>query len=150
SKDVGGGNLQSPAARLARLLKPYGVKPATIKVPAGSTAKGYHRADFEGAWERYLPPLSPIPCTVVTAVTAVTSRGENRVTTCPKVTTKLVTSEDAVTGFSQGRLRELRQLRPGGDEGREGGRKGLSAASQPCGDGRAGRLVQRPGMGQAR
>jgi hypothetical protein len=39
---------------LARRLKDYGVKPATIRVALG-TAKGYRRSDFFDAWSRYLP-----------------------------------------------------------------------------------------------
>jgi hypothetical protein len=46
---------------LARLLKPYGVRPRTVKLPDGSTAKGYHRdGALEEAFARYLPP-TPLP-----------------------------------------------------------------------------------------
>ena len=38
---------------LARLLRPYGIRPKTIRVANGSTAKGYHRSQFEDAWRRY-------------------------------------------------------------------------------------------------
>ena len=59
---------------LAKLLKPYGVRSRTMKLPGGGTAKGY-RADGEGgfsdAWKRYLPAS---PDSAVTTVTAVTSQ----------------------------------------------------------------------------
>ena len=59
---------QTAASRLARMLKEYKIKPRTIKITDQTTAKGYQRADFEKAWERYLPPSGE----AVTAVTAVT------------------------------------------------------------------------------
>ncbi len=40
---------------LARLLKPYEVKPRTVRI-GPDTAKGYHAADLADAWARYLPP----------------------------------------------------------------------------------------------
>lgn len=40
---------------LAKLLKPYGVKSSTIRMPDGSTPKGYKQADFFDPWKRYLP-----------------------------------------------------------------------------------------------
>jgi len=40
---------------LAGLLKSFQVRPATIWLPRGRTAKGYKREDFEDAWTRYLP-----------------------------------------------------------------------------------------------
>lgn len=42
--------------RLARLLKPIGVRPRDLRFPEG-TFKGYERADFEDAWARYLTPV---------------------------------------------------------------------------------------------
>jgi Protein of unknown function (DUF3631) len=39
--------------RLARLLRPFKVRPATIRSGEG-TEKGYHRVAFEDAWKRYL------------------------------------------------------------------------------------------------
>ena len=41
------------AFRLSRLLRPYGVRPRDIRFDQG-VQKGYLRADFEDAWERYL------------------------------------------------------------------------------------------------
>jgi Protein of unknown function (DUF3631) len=44
--------------RLAKLLKPYGIKSRTIQVEHGekATAKGFLREQFDGAWNRYLAP----------------------------------------------------------------------------------------------
>lgn len=43
------------AHQLARLLRPYGVRPKTVWI-AGVSAKGYRRAGLQDAWERYLAP----------------------------------------------------------------------------------------------
>jgi len=45
-------------SKLARLLKPLGVYPGTIRTEAtgAGTAKGYYRTRFEDAFTRYLPP----------------------------------------------------------------------------------------------
>lgn len=43
------------ARTLARLLKPYGAKPGTVRIGPG-TAKGYYAADLADAWDRYLSP----------------------------------------------------------------------------------------------
>ncbi len=41
---------------LARLLRPFGIRPGTVRVGEGdNTAKGYKREDFEDTWDRYLP-----------------------------------------------------------------------------------------------
>lgn len=49
------------ARGLARHLKPYGIKPDSIKLDGG-TLKGYRRDDFRDAWTRYLPPSdTPTP-----------------------------------------------------------------------------------------
>lgn len=45
-------------AGLARLLKPFGVRPRTIRTDGG-TLKGYHREDLEEAWNRYIPLSEP-------------------------------------------------------------------------------------------
>ena len=46
--------------QLAKLLCRFKVSPRTIKLPDGTTAKGYHREMFNEAFERYLPK-SPFP-----------------------------------------------------------------------------------------
>lgn len=48
------------ARGLARRLKPYGAKPAQVRILA-STMKGYRREGLHDAWERYLSP-SPQNC----------------------------------------------------------------------------------------
>jgi len=50
---------------LAKLLKPFGIKSDTIRIPAGPV-KGYMREWFEDAWSRY---LSYTPSPDVTSVT---------------------------------------------------------------------------------
>jgi hypothetical protein len=42
------------ARGLARLLRPYDIRPGTIRLPNGSTPKGYKRDSFLDAWARYL------------------------------------------------------------------------------------------------
>jgi hypothetical protein len=46
-------NTRGPAAKLARLLKPYGIRARRIRLPDDTTLRGYLRQDFEEAWERY-------------------------------------------------------------------------------------------------
>jgi hypothetical protein len=41
--------------RLARLLNPFGIASGSIRLPDGSTPKGYYRAAFRDAWSRFLP-----------------------------------------------------------------------------------------------
>jgi len=50
--------VQGPATKLASLLKPFGVIPKSIRID-GHTAKGYERAAFADAWERYVAPAAP-------------------------------------------------------------------------------------------
>ena len=52
-------NTRGPAARLARLLKPFDIIPGTIREEDGSTPKGYKLALFEDAFSRYLPEKTP-------------------------------------------------------------------------------------------
>ncbi|HVR10578.1 MAG TPA: DUF3631 domain-containing protein [Thermoanaerobaculia bacterium] len=46
------------AVQLARLLKPFGVRPGTLREGA-TTGKGYQLGDFADAFTRYLPPSEP-------------------------------------------------------------------------------------------
>jgi hypothetical protein len=57
--DLRNGNTRGPAARLARLLKPYSIEPRVIRFADGTTPRGYLREDFEDAWKRYCPPKTP-------------------------------------------------------------------------------------------
>lgn len=40
---------------LATILRPFGPAPRQVRVDGGATGKGYLRAEFEGAFSRYLP-----------------------------------------------------------------------------------------------
>lgn len=44
--------------QLATLLRPYGIRPGTVR-QGNATAKGYYREAFDDAWARYLPPSPP-------------------------------------------------------------------------------------------
>ncbi len=44
--------------RLAQLLAPFGIRPQTLRIGT-VTAKGYQRAQFDDAFDRYLPPKRP-------------------------------------------------------------------------------------------
>ena len=46
---------------LARLLRPYGIRPRTIRLDDARTPKGYLRDQFNAAWERWLPHPPPGP-----------------------------------------------------------------------------------------
>jgi putative DNA primase/helicase len=60
--DLKNENTRGPAARLARLLKPYGIKGRGIRLPDSTTPRGYMREDFEEAWKRYCPPKPSSGC----------------------------------------------------------------------------------------
>jgi hypothetical protein len=45
------------ARGLASRLRKYDVKPQTVRLDAGHTAKGYRREDLADTWSRYLSPL---------------------------------------------------------------------------------------------
>ena len=83
---------RAAAADLARKLRAFPksdgkpIKPRVIKLPDGTTARGYHRDDFEAAWVAYLGVGSPHVTDVtdvtplastVTSVTSVTSPHPN-------------------------------------------------------------------------
>lgn len=48
---------------LARVLAGYGIRSRTVRLPAGDTPKGYMRASFEDAWNRYLPVSASLSAT---------------------------------------------------------------------------------------
>ena len=56
---INSGNTRGPAARMAALLKPFGVSGGTIRVGDASTPKGYRIEVFADAFSRYLPDLPP-------------------------------------------------------------------------------------------
>ena len=43
---------------MAQFLKPYGIKPKTIRI-GEQTKSGYERGWFADAWSRYLPTVDP-------------------------------------------------------------------------------------------
>jgi hypothetical protein len=47
---------RAAATDIARYLKGFGVKPHVIRMPDGSTPRGYTRDTFEESWTLYLPP----------------------------------------------------------------------------------------------
>jgi uncharacterized protein DUF3631 len=53
---------RGPAAKLARLLKPHGIKARVIRLADDSTPRGYRREDFQDAWKRYCPLKAPAEC----------------------------------------------------------------------------------------
>jgi Protein of unknown function (DUF3631) len=55
------GNKPISQNALARLLKPFKVRPGTIRLDGGQTPKGYKRADFEDVFERYGVPQAATP-----------------------------------------------------------------------------------------
>lgn len=51
------GRKKLDARILAKMLGEYGIKSSTIRMPNGSTPKGYKQEAFQDAWKRYLPTL---------------------------------------------------------------------------------------------
>ncbi len=49
------------ARALARQLRPFGIRPRTVRLDSGKTPKGYHADDFSDAWARFLPPPEKPP-----------------------------------------------------------------------------------------
>src|SRR5262249_16008335 len=45
--------------QVAKLLGTFGIISVNVRPHAGPQGKGYHRVDFEEAWERYCPGQSP-------------------------------------------------------------------------------------------
>jgi Protein of unknown function (DUF3631) len=74
---------------LARLLKPYNIRPKTIRFEK-DTDKGYHTSQFEDAFERYLRHHET-PVTPVTEVTPVTTKETMPVKITPETLEKLIT-----------------------------------------------------------
>lgn len=100
-----GAGLSKPA--LATLLRPFDVRPKTIRLPSGITAKGYVVAGEYGLgepWERHLHPEdeqgqretadtpAPLPPEAVTPVTPVTPQAR-----APESVTASVTPTKSVT-----------------------------------------------------
>ncbi|WP_199565309.1 DUF3631 domain-containing protein [Spongiactinospora rosea] len=49
------------AMKLGTMLHEYDIRSGNIRFPNGTQAKGYQRADFLDAWDRYCPALAPVP-----------------------------------------------------------------------------------------
>jgi hypothetical protein len=47
------------ARALAKLLKPFGVRPIPMRLSSTKTGNGYKRVDFEDSWARFLPSEEP-------------------------------------------------------------------------------------------
>jgi len=64
--------------RLARLLRPFGIRPGSIRMEDG-TPKGYTAEDFSDAWQRYLPVRIPeIAATSATTATNGPAESESK------------------------------------------------------------------------
>ena len=62
AEDVQRGHRRGPIVKLARMLKPFGIVPVSVRLPDGTTPKGYRAESFTDAWARYLPPeQAPTP-----------------------------------------------------------------------------------------
>jgi putative DNA primase/helicase len=48
-----------PAA-LARLLRPFGIRPVMLRLASGRVGRGYRVESFADPFARYLPPLEPV------------------------------------------------------------------------------------------
>jgi Protein of unknown function (DUF3631) len=97
--------LDSAASKLARKLKPYGIKPIKIRI-GDETGKGYHRAHFEKAWERYLPASSP--------------SFQQRFTRGTRGTNPQFTREDSCSSFANTSVNVPLSGEKGGTENHEG------------------------------
>ncbi|WP_235877675.1 DUF3631 domain-containing protein [Saccharopolyspora karakumensis] len=52
------GSLGLNPSKLSKLLADFEIRSGNVRFPDGSQAKGYRRADFVDAWQRYCPPES--------------------------------------------------------------------------------------------
>ena len=103
---------------LSKWLQDYGIRPGTVRFPNGHISKGYERAGFMDAWERYLDS-PPTPVEAVTSVTAVTSeRGKSESVR----SAESVTDVTAVTDLAGEVAKVIRC-----------GRKGCRSAAGPSG-----------------
>jgi putative DNA primase/helicase len=75
-RDVEDGKLKAAGSRLARILKPYGVRPSDQRI-GEVVRKGYVRADLEPVWDQYLDMRADPPSEDATDATDATSQVEN-------------------------------------------------------------------------
>ena len=71
--------------QVARLLKPFGIRPQAVRTGAATTKRGYKLEEFADAFARYLPEAPP-----VTTVTCLQNSAISSVTAAPDVTPKKV------------------------------------------------------------
>jgi hypothetical protein len=64
---------QSGPRRLAQLLRPYGIRPAVIRI-GETTPRGYTKDHFADAWERFLPQPRPS----ATSATSATDKAQSQ------------------------------------------------------------------------
>jgi hypothetical protein len=87
------------AAQLARLLRPFDIRPGPIRMKDGEVVKGYRLENFEDAWARYLPPVgTPSATPSATEGAAERLHGYNPQKTLGSGDFEAVTPEAHVTG----------------------------------------------------
>ena len=66
------------ARGLSKRLRPFTIKPCTIRLDGENTARGYYRKTFVSEWARYLPTPTPERATQATQATQTsdTDRGD--------------------------------------------------------------------------
>lgn len=96
-KAVAAGDSRGPGYKLAKMLKPYGIVPNSIRVD-GATPKGYLLEDFADVFLRYLSPPSPNDATQETTPHDMTVAGAAR---------GVVASVASFPGDSNGELHPL-------------------------------------------
>jgi hypothetical protein len=97
---------------LARLLKPYGVKRATIRF-GDKTAKGYRRESLADAWARYLPAEAVTAGTSVTNLSRVTDTPSNNGVVTADTDVPDLTAEESISGHAHDEVgNELPALDP--------------------------------------
>ncbi|MGH7819491.1 MAG: DUF3631 domain-containing protein [Candidatus Binatia bacterium] len=96
--------------QLARLLKPFGIQPKTVRIGAG-TLKGYDADDFADSFARYLPSVTPsqsAPDEVFRGSESVTRAADVTLHQSPQASNDA--GCDAVTGRTVG-ARQEREVR---------------------------------------
>ena len=63
-------------AQFAKLLKPFGVRSRNIRQSDSRVVKGYHKADFQDAFTRYIPSLAESPLSSRYSATSCSSSGD--------------------------------------------------------------------------
>jgi hypothetical protein len=58
-KGVGDTEPEFQERQLAAALKPFGIKPKSVRMQDGQVIRGYTRDQFEDAWARYCPAEEP-------------------------------------------------------------------------------------------